>query len=173
MHISYVYVQYPTAIFVLPGIDANERESFRRKRLLYWLILKLRNYDILSFWIKLIPLHEIAQKRPVLFLFQTNFVNSLYIAFFQFYDGRALKYDLSQKKKGLLNLVVKDDFRWKTKCKFYFFIRSTSFHKFVDYCFRFGFGGNTWVVLVVLQIAVLYVVLKSSFSAPVVNVFET
>ena len=158
---------------MLPGIDANERESFRRKRLHYWLILKLRNHHILSFWIKLIPLHELAQRRPVLFLFQTNFVNSLSIAFFQFYDGRALTKDLSHKKKSLLNLVVQEDFRWKTKCKFYFFIRSTSFHKIVDYCFRFGFGSNTWVVLVVLQIAVLYVVLKSSFSAPVVNVFET
>ena len=28
---SYVHVPYPTAIFVSPGIDENEKEAFRRK----------------------------------------------------------------------------------------------------------------------------------------------
>ena len=57
----------------------------------YCLILKLRNYSILLFSIGLTPLSELAQRRSVLFLFQTNFFNWQCEVFAQFHDGSELK----------------------------------------------------------------------------------
>ena len=48
--------------------------------------------------IKSIPLSKLVQRRSVLFLFQTDFVNWKCKAFVQFYDGSELKKGSSYKR---------------------------------------------------------------------------
>ena len=73
----------------------------------YCLILKLRNWPILSFSIKSIPLPELVPIRSALFLFQTNFVNWQCKAFAHFYNGKRVH---PVKEYSLFNLLVKKCF---------------------------------------------------------------
>ena len=72
------------------------------------------------FSIKPIPLPELAQRRSVLFLFQTNFVNRQCKAFAQFYDGSEMRKGSSyrlvrEKRVNLIKVLVA---RLRISCTF-------------------------------------------------------